>query len=134
MLFSGDHVMNGSTVVIAPLDGNMTEYLDQLERLLTLGLRSIAPGHGPLITDPDAKLAEYLDHRRAREKQIAAALGSEPRTVDDIVAAVYVDLVDALRPVARYSVWAHLRRLAQCERALTGDVDDVTSAWTAPRT
>ena len=131
MLFSGDHIMNGSTVVIAPPDGNMTAYIDQLKRLRTLDLQSIAPGHGKLIGDPAAKIEEYLTHRGQREAQILAELGPEPKSVDDLVASVYPDLADALRPVARYSVWAHLRRLADGERALTEDPDDVGAAWTA---
>ena len=131
MLFSGDHVMNGSTVVIAPPDGDMTSYLDQLERLRALPLRSIAPGHGRLIDDPNAKIDEYLTHRRARERQILSHLDTAPRTVDDLVAAIYADINEALHPVARYSVWAHLRRLAGSGRALTNDADDVRAAWTA---
>ncbi|MGC7960532.1 MBL fold metallo-hydrolase, partial [Salmonella enterica] len=66
MLFSGDHIMDASTVVIAPPDGDMAAYLDQLERLARLAPASIAPGHGRLITDPDERIAGYLRHRRAR--------------------------------------------------------------------
>jgi glyoxylase-like metal-dependent hydrolase (beta-lactamase superfamily II) len=132
MLFSGDHIMNGSTVVIAPPDGNMSDYLDQLERLVAMPIASIAPGHGKLITEPTAKIDEYLRHRRAREEQIAAQLTSEPRAVNDLVRAIYVDITEALHPVARYSVWAHLRRLAALGRAATTDEDDVEAAWWAP--
>src|SRR5438128_2047070 len=63
MLFSGDHIMQGSTVVIAPPDGDMGAYLEALQRLKTLGIKSIAPGHGHLIEDPLAKIDEYLTHR-----------------------------------------------------------------------
>lgn len=128
MLFSGDHVMNGSTVVIAPLDGDMAAYLAQLERLKGLGLRSIAPGHGPLITDPHAKLDEYLSHRRDREEQILAAL-TPGATVDELVAQIYLGVPEALHPVARFSVWAHLRKLGQEGRASSADPDDLDSAW-----
>ena len=62
MLFSGDHIMNGSTVVIRPPDGDMAAYLEQLERLKAWRprLKSIAPGHGHLIEQPAAKIDEYL--------------------------------------------------------------------------
>src|SRR5207253_10912721 len=60
MLFSGDHIMQGSTVVIAPPDGDMAAYLASLERLRSLRLRSIAPGHGHLIDDPRAVIDEYI--------------------------------------------------------------------------
>ena len=69
MLFSGDHIMEGSTVVIAPPDGDMARVPPSLERLKALRprLRSIAPGHGHLIEEPAAKIDEYLKHRaRAR--------------------------------------------------------------------
>ena len=132
ILLSGDHIMDGSTVVIAPPDGDMTAYLASLERVLDLGPRAIAPGHGRLITDPDARLDGYLTHRLARERQVVDALTScgRPVTVDEIVAAIYVDVAEALLPVARYSVWAHLRKLAADGRAASEDADSVTAAWT----
>ncbi|MHB8464213.1 MAG: MBL fold metallo-hydrolase [Acidimicrobiales bacterium] len=131
MLFSGDHIMNGSTVVIAPPDGDMTAYLDQLERLRSLGLATIAPGHGKLITDPAAKIDEYLSHRRARELQIEACLGQTPKTVNELVTEVYSEITEVLHPVARYSMWAHLRRLRESGRAISDDADDVDAGWTA---
>jgi len=129
LLFSGDHIMDGSTVVIAPLDGDMAAYLAQLERLRGLGLAAIAPGHGRLISDPDARIDDYLAHRRAREDQVAALLEAGPTTVDALVAAIYVGVPDALHPVARYSVWAHLRHLASAGRAASADPDDVAATW-----
>ncbi len=131
LLFSGDHIMDGSTVVIAPLDGDMTRYLSELERLKVLGLQAIAPGHGRLITDPTAKIDEYLDHRRAREEQVAATLeaAGAPQTVDEVVASIYTGVPEALHPVARYSVWAHLRKLGDEGRVSSDDRDDVSAAW-----
>src|SRR3954447_23733514 len=73
-LFSGDHVMSGSTVVIRPRDGDMAVSLAQLERVKPLRMKSIAPGHGDLIDEPHAKIDEYLVHRKAREEAIADAL------------------------------------------------------------
>ena len=131
LLFSGDHVMDASTVVIAPPDGDMAAYLEQLQRLRALGLRAIAPGHGRLITDPDARLDEYLRHRRAREAQVLAELGTTPRTVEDLVRAIYTETPEALRPVAKFSVWAHLRKLKADRLADSGDPDDVGAAWIA---
>ena len=134
LLFSGDHVMNGSTVVIAPPDGDMAAYLESLERLRTLRprLRAIAPAHGHLIEDPEAKLTEYLDHRFERERQVLAVvneLGST--TASEIVERVYVDLVEELVPRARQSVHAHLRKLAAEGAVTSTDVDDESSNWRA---
>ena len=113
-LFSGDTVIDGSTVVIAPPHGDMGAYLASLERLSSrrLRLRRIAPGHGHVIDDPAARLSEYLRHRLDREATIVAALEGGASTVDQIVDQVYVDLDPALRPAAGQTVHAHLLKLA----------------------
>lgn len=132
LLFSGDHVMDGSTVVITPLDGDMGQYLASLERLLawTPSLRAIAPAHGHLIEDPAAKLTDYLTHRREREAQVLEALRSVgPADTAALVAAIYTDVPEFLHPVARYSVWAHLRKLADEGAATAPDPDDPDTTW-----
>jgi glyoxylase-like metal-dependent hydrolase (beta-lactamase superfamily II) len=130
LLFSGDHIMSGSTVVIAPPDGDMRAYLDALVRLKQVELLGVAPGHGPFIEDGHAKIDEYLAHRRIREAAIAQALREKGTAhIEDLVAAVYVDVPDVLHPIARYSVWAHLRKLADDGKATTSDADDITASW-----
>ena len=134
LFFSGDHIMSGSTVVIAPPDGDMAAYLASLERLRQIDLRAIAPGHGELIADPTAKIDEYITHRLAREAAIASALAVRAAaggTIADLVSDVYVDVPEVLHPVARFSVWAHLRKLAGEGRATSDDVDDVGARWAA---
>lgn len=131
MLFSGDHIMNGSTVVIGPPDGDMAIYLDSLERVRRLAPATIAPAHGDVITDPIAKVDEYVRHRLAREEKVVAALAAAPApaTLDDLVPIVYADVDDARYPIARRSLWAHLRKLAQDGRASSSDVDDDGATW-----
>jgi glyoxylase-like metal-dependent hydrolase (beta-lactamase superfamily II) len=134
MLFSGDHVMQGSTVVIAPPDGDMARYLQSLERLRQLDppLRCIAPGHGSLLEDPDAVVGGIVAHRLERERAVAAALRTAGRaSVDELVPTVYADVHEALHPVARFSLWAHLRKLGDEGRARSDDRDDVAAAWEA---
>ena len=132
VLFSGDHVMSGSTVVIRPPDGDMATYLEQLERLRKMRLRAIAPGHGELIEDPQAKLDEYLAHRRDREKKVAQALKkAKAATIDDLLPVVYADVDADRHPIARWSLWAHLRKLAAEGKASSTDVDDPESTWSA---
>jgi len=123
MLFSGDTVIDGSTVVISPPEGDMVAYLASLERLTSrrLRLRTIAPGHGHLIDDPAARLAGYISHRLAREAAIVAALETGAATVDQLVAAVYVDLHPTLREAAGQTVHAHLLKLAAEGRATGTD-------------
>ena len=115
MLFSGDHIMDGSTVVIRPPDGDMAAYLEQLERLKAWRprLRSIAPGHGHLIEQPIAKIDEYLDHRRTREGQVLRCVQSGTTKVSQIVEQLYPDLIEELVPMAEGTVWAHLLHLKE---------------------
>lgn len=121
-LLTGDHVMAGSTVVIAPPDGDMALYLGSLEATRKLRPARILPGHGPVIEDPEAVIDWYISHRHAREAAVLAALEAGSATVDAIVAVVYTDVDTYLHPVARYSVLAHLLKLetegrAACEPA-----------------
>jgi len=130
LLFSGDHIMQGSTVVIAPPDGDMAKYLQSLERVRSLRLRSIAPGHGHLIDDPDAVIDEYVTHRLERERQVLDAVAAGDRTTVEIVARLYPDLIEELVIRARHTVHAHLRKLAADGRTASSDVDDLDAVWT----
>jgi glyoxylase-like metal-dependent hydrolase (beta-lactamase superfamily II) len=132
MLFSGDHVMQGSTVVISPPDGDMIQYLASVRRLLVLDppVATIAPGHGKLIVDPAAALQGIIDHRLVRETAVARALErAERATVDELLPTVYADVAEALLPVARLSLWAHLRKLAAEGRARPHDAEDIAAPW-----
>ena len=131
MLFSGDHIMEGSTVVIAPPDGDMGAYLRSLDRLTSLRprLKSIAPGHGHLIEQPAAKIAEYTSHRLDREAQVLSALQrAGTSTIEPLVKDLYADVPEELHVMAGFSVWAHLRKLVEDGKA-TGDAHD--GEWTA---
>jgi len=134
MLFSGDHVMGGSTVVISPPDGDMARYLDSLRRLLVLEppLATIAPGHGPLLVDPAATVDDVIAHRLEREAGVVGALRRAGRaTVDELLPDVYADVRHELLPVARFSLWAHLRKLVDDGRARSTDPDDIAASWAA---
>ncbi|MGH7819948.1 MAG: MBL fold metallo-hydrolase, partial [Candidatus Binatia bacterium] len=88
-LFTGDHVVGAGTVVIAPPDGDMGQYIDSLRRLLPLPARLLLGGHGPVVRDPHARIQEYLDHRLARERQVLDCLREGLETIPSIVARVY---------------------------------------------
>ncbi|MCC5953474.1 MAG: MBL fold metallo-hydrolase [Acidimicrobiia bacterium] len=113
LLLSGDHVMAGSTVVIKPPDGDMAAYLDSLRKVRAMPLRAIAPGHGPLIEEPNAVVDWYIAHRLEREQKVYDALAAHgSATIATLLPVVYGDVPEALHPVARYSLHAHLRKLA----------------------
>ena len=112
MLFTGDHIMGGSTVVIDPPDGDMGAYLRSLAELRELDLASIAPGHGPVLTDPGAVIDALIAHRLGRESKVRNALLANPG-VDSmgLVPAVYVDVDERLYTLAERSLLAHLLKL-----------------------
>jgi glyoxylase-like metal-dependent hydrolase (beta-lactamase superfamily II) len=111
VLFSGDHILGYGTTVIRPPDGDMAEYMRSLERLLELKISLILPGHGPIVASPEAKIREYIEHRRMREEQVKAALRSGKDTISSITEAIYVDVPRPLKNVAEFSVQAHLIKL-----------------------
>jgi glyoxylase-like metal-dependent hydrolase (beta-lactamase superfamily II)/8-oxo-dGTP pyrophosphatase MutT (NUDIX family) len=131
LLFTGDHVMQGSTVVINPPDGNMTAYLDALEALLAQATSQaadfdwIAPGHGFLIQEPARVLKSLLRHRQRRESKVIMALTElareTPVSLDALLARVYDDVPAERHPIARRSLLAHLDRLHGQSRASRRD-------------
>ncbi len=128
-LFTGDHVMQGSTVVIAPPDGDMADYLASLERIRIPRLRAIAPGHGHLITEPYDIIDQYVAHRLEREAQVRAMVEEAGSiTIDEIVTELYPGLVDELVPRAAQSVHAHLRKLRDDGHVSGDDADEPWSA------
>ena len=132
VLFSGDHVMQGSTVVISPPDGDMADYLASLRRVRHLepAIDVIAPGHGHPIDDPAATIDGYIEHRLRREEKVADALAARGAgTIDDLLPIVYDDVDTERLPIARRSLWAHLRKLADDARVSADDADDVDSSW-----
>jgi glyoxylase-like metal-dependent hydrolase (beta-lactamase superfamily II) len=111
-LFVGDMLVQGSTVVIpASHGGSLAEYLRSLERISQLNPARAWPAHGPIIDDPMALIQRYVEHRAQREEQIVAALTADGSTVESLTSRIYPSLQDALVPMARESVLAHLQKL-----------------------
>jgi glyoxylase-like metal-dependent hydrolase (beta-lactamase superfamily II)/8-oxo-dGTP pyrophosphatase MutT (NUDIX family) len=112
MLFTGDHVMQGSTVVINPPDGDMRAYFESLERLLAEDLAILAPGHGYLIGAPRKELRRLIAHRLAREKKVLASLASlRTASLEELLPLVYDDVPVRIHGVAVRSLTAHLDKL-----------------------
>jgi len=111
-IFTGDHVIDGSTVVIDPPDGNMKHYLESLAKVRALRADALAPGHGELIHDPDRAIDWIIDHRLEREAKVIAALNENPGlTVTELVPHVYKDVDKKLYGWAERSLLAHLEKL-----------------------
>ena len=112
MLFTGDHVMQGSTVVINPPDGDMRAYLASLERLLAEDIAIIAPGHGYLIGAPHKELRRLIAHRMARENKVLKHLiALREASLEELLPLVYDDVPPRVHRVAARSLTAHLDKL-----------------------
>ena len=127
VLFAGDHLMDGTTVVIAPPDGDMAAYLASLLRLQQEPIERIAPGHGRLMPGAQATIGQVIEHRLAREAAILNALEDHAgRRIPDLVAELYAAVPKALHALAELSVHAHLIKLA-AEGRVEGE--DRASPW-----
>jgi len=124
LLFTGDHVMQGSTVVINPPDGDMAVYLRSLTALLDEDLQWFAPGHGFLVADPHGVLRALITHRLKREAKVVAALRqSGPAAIGVLLPRAYDDVPAALHGVAQRSLLAHLLKLqADGAASLSGEL------------
>jgi glyoxylase-like metal-dependent hydrolase (beta-lactamase superfamily II)/8-oxo-dGTP pyrophosphatase MutT (NUDIX family) len=113
LLFSGDHILSGSTTVITPPDGDMRDYVAQLHRLAGEPFDYILPAHGHVIANGKREVARLIAHRMAREAKVINALGTAGTavTVDELVMTAYDDVDPAIRPVAKRSLTAHLLKL-----------------------
>ena len=111
-LFTGDHVMQMSTVVINPPDGDMRAYIESLRSLLPLDLDWLAPGHGFLMAEPRQQMEKVITHRLGREAKVLAALRAlTPATTSALLERVYADVPARLHPMAMRSLTAHLLKL-----------------------
>lgn len=106
-LFTGDHIMGGSTVVM----DDAAAYLDSLYRVQALGVARLDPGHGAPMDDAGSVIAEYIEHRRAREREIVAAIAEGATTVGQVVDAVYAFVPPDLRAAATHQVIVQMTKL-----------------------
>jgi len=118
ILFTGDHILDGTTSVILPPDGDMSDYMDSLHRLLDYPLQALAPGHGRIMPDPKAEITKLIRHRQQRELKIVNALARLGETdLDKLTPAVYDDVASHLLPWARRTLHAHLLKLQRERKA-----------------
>jgi glyoxylase-like metal-dependent hydrolase (beta-lactamase superfamily II) len=121
--FSGDLILGRGSTIVAPGGGSLISYLDSLRRLQELELELICPGHGPWVTDPAAKIEEYIEHRMMRERRLVAALERGERSRAALLAEVWDDVPAELRPAAAMVMQAHLEKLA-LDGISVGDLTD----------
>ncbi|MGH8494168.1 MAG: MBL fold metallo-hydrolase [Moraxellaceae bacterium] len=117
LLFSGDHLINGSTVVIIPPSGSMADYLRSLEMLTHENIAQIAPGHGDVIENAQGLIQFTIAHRLSREAKVLSKLTAATQSLEELTRQAYDDVNPALHVVARYSLHAHLIKLRDEGRA-----------------
>lgn len=127
LLFSGDHILNGSTTVVDPPDGDMRAYVASLERLTAEPFEYILPAHGHVIARAKTEIARLIAHRMAREAKVVEALDRlGGGTLAELVKLAYDDVDPILYPVATRSLTAHLLKLRDEKRAT---LDERSSRW-----
>jgi glyoxylase-like metal-dependent hydrolase (beta-lactamase superfamily II) len=119
--FAGDLVLGLGSTIVPPGGNSLAAYMDSLALLQTETIELICPGHGPWITDPDAKLAEYVEHREMRERRLLAAMEEGERSRAALLAAVWDDIPLELLPMAAMAMESHLEKL-EAEGRLPGDL------------
>ena len=121
LLFSGDHILNGSTTIVNPPDGEMSAYINSLDRLTSAcdehEIDFILPAHGHVLHDAPQAIAQLKAHRLKREAKVAAAMKARPGgTLQDWVALAYDDTPQRLWPMALRSLQAHVDRIEALQR------------------
>jgi glyoxylase-like metal-dependent hydrolase (beta-lactamase superfamily II) len=111
--FCGDIILGEGSTIVPPdaFGGSLTDYLLSLDRLRDAGAALFAPGHGPWVSDPQAKIDEYVAHRLERERKLVTALGRGERSREALLEAGWADVPEILRPAAAMAMQAHLEKL-----------------------
>jgi glyoxylase-like metal-dependent hydrolase (beta-lactamase superfamily II) len=113
VLIAGDMVASVGTILIAPGDGDMRVYLEQLDRLAQLDARVALPAHGEPIAEPVELFRRYIAHRLMRESKVLRALGNRAlgATAEEILPEAYDDVAPAALPLGLLSMLSHLQKL-----------------------
>jgi glyoxylase-like metal-dependent hydrolase (beta-lactamase superfamily II) len=124
--FCGDLILGSGSTIVPPAagGGSLADYMASLDRVETLGANLLAPGHGPWITDPEKRIAEYREHRLDRERRLVAALERGERSRAALPAEVWDDVPEVLRQAAAIAMQAHLEKLAAEGRLVPGELID----------
>lgn len=110
-LFSGDLIAGEGSIMVAPPEGNLTDYMESLRKVLRLSPERILPGHGPEVEDARARIEEYIAHREEREARVVAALEKGAKTLEEVVNLAYPEVPPKMREYAGRAARAHLEKL-----------------------
>lgn len=117
-VFTGDHIMQGTTVVVIPPSGDMSDYLNSLEKLKLDKPERLAPAHGHVMTAANAAIQALIDHRMRREAKVIKGMQSlGEASLEALLKVVYDDVDPAVLEVAKIALWSHLLKLEKEGRA-----------------
>ena len=122
-LFSGDHIMGWSTTVVSPPDGDMTAYMESLEKVKARNFEVLWPTHGPPVREVTPFIEAYIAHRRAREAQVLKAVGEGHGRIKEMVPTLYAETDKRLWPAAARSVLGHMIDLVRRGVVVTADAE-----------
>lgn len=132
-IFSGDQAMGWATSIVSPPDGDMSDYMHSLDRLIAAAPARLWPGHGEEVSPALPRLHELRNHRRGREAQILQALTLAPGTASELAARIYTEIPAALLPAAARNVLAHLLDLGARGAITAQPATSADATWSAVR-
>lgn len=119
--FTGDLILGWGSTYVPPDGGSLAAYMESLQLVESRRPSLLCPGHGPWITDAAAKIGEYIEHRRSRERALIACLERGVRSRIKLLDTVWTDVPEILRPAAAVVLEAHLQKL-EAEGLLPADL------------
>jgi glyoxylase-like metal-dependent hydrolase (beta-lactamase superfamily II) len=128
-LFTGDHVMEWSTSVISPPEGDVSQFINSCEKIYNLHCTKFYPGHGIPVENPGKRIIELIEHRKKREIEILNFLGNRDATISQITRNIYSDIDQSLLGVASQNVKAHLVDLIIKKQVTVTDISSDTAIF-----
>ena len=128
-LFTGDHIMQWSTSVISPPEGDISQFINSCEKIYDLHCKKFYPGHGLPVENPSARIIELVEHRKKREFEIINFLKKSNGTVSQITRNIYLDIDQSLLGAASRNVKAHLVDLIIKKQVTVDDISSETALY-----
>ena len=128
-LFTGDHIMEWSTSVISPPEGDVSQFINSCEKIYNLHCEKFYPGHGLPVENPGQRIAELIEHRKKREIEILNFLKNRDATISQITKKIYLNIDQNLLSVASRNVKAHLVDLIIKKQVTVDDISSDTAMY-----
>ena len=128
-LFTGDHIMEWSTSVISPPEGDVSQFINSCEKIYNLHCKKFYPGHGIPVENPGERIVELIEHRKKREAEILNFLKNRDATISQITRNIYLNIDQNLLSVASRNVKAHLIDLIIKKQVTVDDISSDTAIY-----